>query len=302
MDEKCYFQSYDGVSLMYRRWQPSQKQQAPPLILLHGAASNSTRWWYFVEHSRLIADRILLRPDLRGNGESMWRGPACIEHWIKDIAAMLRHENQTHAIILGHCLGANIAVNFASRYPEMCAGLILVEPMAARAVTGILAWLKPLTPVFRLLVEILKLLNRLGLYRRRLQSVDLKKLDHPVHQVNPEQRKQALANHGSPWHDFKITPLAQYINNFIALLRPLPVSEIDCPGLVIQASGKSMTDAAKTKALFNNLSRTTFIEIESEHWIPAAHPDRLCELVDEWTLNQQGFTDAPQKEPLNNKH
>lgn len=292
MDEKRYFQSYDGITLMYRRWLPLQKNQNIPLVLLHGAASNSTRWWYFIEHSRLTTDRILLRPDLRGNGESMWRGPACIEHWLQDIAAMLRHEQQPRAIVLGHCLGANIAVNFASHYPEMCAGLILVEPMAAKAVTGILARLKPLMPLFRLLIKLLKFLNRLGLYRRRLKSVDLKKLDHPVHQASPKEQKQALANHSSPWCDFKTTPVAQYISNFIALLRPLPVSEIHCAGLIIQASGKSMTDAAKTEILFGKLPRMTLVEIESEHWIPATHPDRLCELVDEWILSHQEFSDT----------
>lgn len=285
IDEQQFFQSDDDVTLMYRRSMPAQQATGNTVVLLHGAASNSTRWWHFVEHTRLSADRVLLRPDLRGSGESMWRGTAGIDHWVQDIAAMLRHEQQTHAIVLGHCLGANIALNFAARYPEMCAGLILVEPMANEALTGILARLKPFVPLFRFIVKILNLLNQTGLYRRRLKTIDLKKLDYRVHQANPENRLQALSDHGSPWQDIKITPTAQYINNFIALMEPLPVTHVKCPGLIIQASGQSLTDAVKTKALFSQLPGMKFVEIETEHWIPASHPVRLCELVDDWVLN-----------------
>ncbi|GJL75993.1 MAG: hypothetical protein NMNS02_20990 [Nitrosomonas sp.] len=289
MDEKQYFQSYDGAALMYRRRLPERPEQDVPIVLLHGAASNSTRWWHFVEHSQLAQDRLLLRPDLRGNGESMWRGAAGIDHWVQDIAEMLRHAQQTRAIVLGHCLGANIAMHFAARYPEMCAGLILVEPMAADAVTGILARIKPLAPLFRFIVKILNLLNRIGIYRRRLDTVDLKELDSPVHHAAPEDKEQALSNHGSVWHDLKTTPAAQYINNFIATIRPLPIAAIACPCLIIQSSGNSMTDAVKTKALFGTSLLMEFFELESRHWIPATHPDRLCELVDEWVIKHQDY-------------
>ncbi|SFK28006.1 Pimeloyl-ACP methyl ester carboxylesterase [Nitrosomonas aestuarii] len=289
MDEKRYFQSYDGATLMYRRWLPAQQEQGIPIVLLHGAASNSTRWWHFVEHSRLIQDRILLRPDLRGNGESMWRSAAGIDHWVQDIAEMLRHSHQARAIILGHCLGANIAVHFAARYPNMCAGLILVEPMDATAITGFLARIKPFAPLFRFIVKILNLLNRLGIYRRHLNTVDLKCLDLPVHQAATENKEQALSNHGSLWRDLSVTPAAQYINNFIATLRPLPIAAITRPSLIIQSSGNSMTDAAKTKDLFGTSPLMEFFELESEHWIPTTHPERLCEKVDDWIFRNQKY-------------
>ncbi len=289
MDEKQYFQSYDGATLMYRRWFPVQPEQGIPIVLLHGAASNSTRWWHFVEHSQLTQDRLLLRPDLRGNGESMWRGAAGIDHWVQDIAEMLRHAQQKRAVVLGHCLGANIAVHFAARYPEMCAGLILVEPMDAAALTGTLARLKPFAPLLRFIVKTLNFFNRLGFYRRHLNTVDLKCLDLPVHQAATENKEQALSKHGSLWQDLGMTPVAQYINNFIATVRPLPIAAITCPCLTIQSSGNSMTDAAKTKALFGTSPLMEFFELKSEHWIPATHPDRLCELADEWVIKHQDY-------------
>jgi len=287
MDEKKYFHSYDGHTLMYRCWSSGRNTELVPVVLLHGAASNSTRWWHFVEHSGLTGNRSLLRPDLRGNGESIWKGTAGIDHWMRDVACMLQHEKMPRAIILGHCLGANIALNFAARYPEMCAGLVLVEPMVDEAVTGNLARLKRAAPVLRLLIRILDVFYWLGLYRRRFQAVDLKTLDQRVHQANQDELNEALADHGSPWLDLKTTPVGQYVNNLVELVESLPLEKVRCPSMIIQASGISMTDAVKTRELLGRLPDAEFQEIDTEHWIPASHPDDLCRLVDSWVLRIQ---------------
>ncbi len=285
MDEKLYFQGEDGIELAYRRWMPVQSERDTPIVLLHGAASNSTRWWHFVKHSRLTADRLLLRPDLRGHGESLWRGPARIEDWSQDIAGMLRHEQQTRAFVVGHCLGANIALGFASRFPDRCAGLVLIEPIVRETVTGVLARLRLLLPVLRFALGLVKLLNRLGLYRRQLETLNLQVLDRRLHEADSStQLKEVLADYGSPWQDIKTMPTVQYLSNFIELMRPLPVANVHCPCLVIQSRGQSIIDAERTQILLAALPQVEFITIDSEHWLPATHPDRLCELIDTWVL------------------
>lgn len=284
MDEKRHFQGKDGVTLTYRRWIPPQNEQHPPLVLLHGAASNSTRWWHFTRHSRLTADRCLLRPDLRGHGESMWRGPARTEEWSQDIAELLQHEQQSRAIVVGHCLGANIALNFASRYPDRCAGLVLIEPMAPEAVTGVLARLRPFIPLLRFIVTLIKLLNRLGLYRRQLEILDLQTLDRRVHEASRTELQAMLADYGSSKHDLKVIPTAQYLGNLIEIMRPLPIAHVHCPSLVIQSRGRSITDAEHTQDLLQALPQVAFATIDSDHWLPATHPDELRELIDNWVL------------------
>lgn len=278
-----YFKGTDGVKLMYRRWEPAQQTLKTPIVLLHGAASNSTRWWHFVENSRLTADRLLLRPDLRGNGESLWRGePARLETWCQDIAAMLNHEQKNCAIVVGHCLGANIAINFASRYPDMCAGLVLIEPISRKAARGILARLQLFLPLLQLVIWIIKHLNRIGIYRRHLKSVNLQMLDRCVHDAGSAMPERTLAKHGSPWHDLKVTPTTQYLENFVEIMRPLPVSSVRCHCLVVQSSGRRITDPGQTRTKLSPLPSVKFIEIESQHWLPTTQPDRLCRLIDAW--------------------
>lgn len=79
-------------------------------------------------------------------------------------------------------------------------------------------------------------------------------------------------------------PTAQYLSNFIELMRPLPVATVYCPCLVIQSHGHSITNAERTQALLAALPQAEFITIESDHWLPATHPDRLRELIDSWIL------------------
>jgi len=285
MDENKYLESKDGVKLMYRRWMPKRMKESTPIVLLHGAASNSTRWWHFVKHSRLAVDRILFRPDLRGHGESLWRGPANIEDWCQDIAELLQHEQKARAIVVGHCMGANIALSFASRFPDRCAGLVLIEPIAREAVTSILARFRPLIiPILYLTVVLIKLLNRLGIYRRQLKTLDLKLLDRRVHEAGSAELQEMLTEYGSPRHDLKVIPTAQYLGNLIEIMRSLPISEVRCPSLVIQSSGKSITDPKRTQGLLQRLPEVKFATIKSEHWLPATHPDHLCELIDTWVI------------------
>lgn len=284
MDEKRYFQGEDSVELAYRRWTPVQSERNTPIVLLHGAASNSTRWWHFVKHSRLTNDRLLLRPDLRGHGKSIWRGAARIKDWSQDIASMLDHEQQTQAFVVGHCLGAKIALGFASRFPDRCAGLVLIEPMDREAVTGILVWLRRLLPVLHLVLGLIKLLNRLGLYRRQLETLDLQLLDRRLHEASHAQLKEILTDYGSPWLDIKTMPTVQYLSNLIELMQPLPVTAVHCPCLVIQSRGRSITDARRTQIALATLPQVEFVTIDSDHWLPATHPDHLLELIDTWIL------------------
>jgi len=284
MDEKRYFQNEDGVELAYWRWTPTRSERNAPIVLLHGAASNSTRWWHFVKHSHLVNDRLLLRPDLRGHGESIWRGAARIKDWSQDIASMLDQEQQTQAFVVGHCLGANIALGFAARFPDRCAGLVLIEPMAREAITGVLVWLRRLLPVLHLALVLIKLLNRLGLYRRQFETLDLQLLDRRLHEASHAKLKEILTDYGSPRLDIKTMPTVQYLSNLIELMQPLPIAAVHCPCLVIQSRGQSITDAKRTQTALAALPQVEFVTIDSDHWLPATHPDHLRELIDTWVL------------------
>src|SRR5574337_284681 len=165
----------DGALIGYRLWRSRVPHQV--LVLLHGLASNMTRWSEFVARTTLRESWDLLRPDLRGHGLSLRRGRVGMAEWSADLAAILDAEGYPHAVVAGHCLGANLAVEFAARYPGKVSGLILIEPMLREALAGRMRQIARLRPLFVPAAWLIRGLNACGIYRRRLRPLDLEELD-----------------------------------------------------------------------------------------------------------------------------
>ena len=174
-DEMRFLRTCDGARIAYWVSTPTSPQGA--LVLLHGAASNHTRWSEFCRTTALRGHWALLRPDLRGQGASLYRGRIGMGEWCADLAALLDAERLSRAVIAGHCLGANLALRFAARFPARTAGLVLIEPMLPEALAGTMRWIRRLRPALLGLVALTRSFNALGLRRRRLEPLDLEELD-----------------------------------------------------------------------------------------------------------------------------
>lgn len=277
----------DRVSLAYRRWRCPVPGRFPPLVLIHGAASNLTRWSEFVETARLKENRDILRVDLRGHGQSLYRGKLNLEIWADDIAAILRHEGIDRVIVGGHCLGANVSVMFAARHPAMTAGLVLVEPMLRKALTGTLRRLRALAPLLRLAVAAIRLANRLGIYRRNLEELDLRELDREfrAHLNAPGGGDVLIKRYASPLHDLRIMPTANFLQDLIEVTRALPLDRIHAPFLALLSTGRTFADPDITQRLLTPLAQGEIHTLDAKHWIPTEQPEAMRSAIEEWCNN-----------------
>ena len=80
-----------GASAAYRVRAPDAPDGAP-LLLIHGLASNGSRFAEFVEQTALAARHALIRVDLRGHGDAITRRRIGINLWCDDLAAVLDAE------------------------------------------------------------------------------------------------------------------------------------------------------------------------------------------------------------------
>ncbi len=260
--------------------------RVPTLILLHGLASNSTRWWDFAARTRL-KDWKILRPDLRGatgvrDRGSRDRGRINMRIWCDDLARLLDAEGSERAVIAGHCLAANIALNFAARYPQRTAGLALIEPMPPDALAGGIKHLAYFRPLLYVLAWSAMAFNLLGIYRRRLEPMDLEQWDRAV-----QSGKKDLERYASPLTDLRYVPFAAYVQGLAAMGDPLPdLAQIRCPTLALLSRKSTLTDPARAKQILRALPVLEIVELDAEHWIPTEQPEAMCRAIEDWIARQ----------------
>jgi pimeloyl-ACP methyl ester carboxylesterase len=112
------------VSLAVAEWPGPTK--GPAVVCIHGLTANHTCWASVGD--LLSPAHRLIAYDLRGRGESdkPERGYSLALHG-EDLLGLLDHFGLGKAVLIGHSLGAHIAVRFAATHPERVAKLVLVD-------------------------------------------------------------------------------------------------------------------------------------------------------------------------------
>jgi pimeloyl-ACP methyl ester carboxylesterase len=283
------YRAGDRPAIAYRRWHCREPRARLPLVLIHGAASNLTRWSEFVADSAPGGERDLLRLDLRGHGQSIDRGPTSLEVWADDIAGILDREGIARAVLLGHCMGASVAVTFAARHPERLGGLILVEPTMRAALTGRLGRIRALAPLLGVLIGGIRTLNRLGLHRRALDSLDLQALDQAFRERLAEPGGQAAleARYASIREDHRTLPTTAYLQDLIETVRPVPLECVSVPVLVLLSRARTFADADITRLELRRLAGADIRTIDAAHWIPTERPRAMREAIEDWLARNE---------------
>ena len=100
----------------------------PDVVLIHGLGGNLAIW-----HLKLVPelrqDYRLTTYDLRGHGHSDIPSTGyTTEDMAADLRGLLDVLGIERAHLIGHSLGADIALHFALRYPDRAGKLVLIEP------------------------------------------------------------------------------------------------------------------------------------------------------------------------------
>jgi pimeloyl-ACP methyl ester carboxylesterase len=124
-------QSFDTgeVALNYAEGPPS----GSPLVLLHGF---TRRWQDFLPLLPVLSPRWhIYAPDFRGHGRSgRLAGRYEVEDFLSDVAAFFRDVVKAPAVLFGHSLGAQFALEIAARAPDTVRAVIVGDvPLSAEA-------------------------------------------------------------------------------------------------------------------------------------------------------------------------
>ena len=118
------FDAPDGTRLACHRL-----GRGRPLLCLPGGPMQASA--YLGDLGGLSAWRTLIRPDLRGTGDSaVPADPATyrVDRQVGDVAALAAHAGLDRFDLLGHSAGTTLALLYAARHPDRIDRLVLVNP------------------------------------------------------------------------------------------------------------------------------------------------------------------------------
>ena len=98
----------------------------PRLLLLHGFGDNSLVWQHFAS---TLDDCCTLAIDLRGHGLSEWdpQGTYALTDFVADVVHVLEDLCPEPVVLVGHSLGAQIAIHVAAACRERIRAVVLVD-------------------------------------------------------------------------------------------------------------------------------------------------------------------------------
>lgn len=99
----------------------------PPVLLVHGMGAH-THWWDEVAPA-LASETRPVALDLRGHGNSDWRddGAYAMESFVADIEEARHALGWERFALVGHSLGARVALEYAAAHPDRLASLCVID-------------------------------------------------------------------------------------------------------------------------------------------------------------------------------
>ncbi len=126
--EEATFRSKDNLRLYYQSWRPQMTPSAV-LVIVHGLFEHCGRYRLLGKH---LADRgyCVYTMDLRGHGLSQGKRvwARSFSDYADDLGVLIQRIRDelpaTKIFILGHCMGALIAINYNLKHQQSLSGLI----------------------------------------------------------------------------------------------------------------------------------------------------------------------------------
>jgi esterase len=271
----------DGQQIVYYVKRALKPKAA--LVCLHGLASNASRWYEYLHNSQLQNRCHLLAMDLRGHGRALTYQRYTRTDWCTDLGQVLQ-EFDLPGFIIGHSMGAQIALEYANQHPTQLAGLILIDPVFPQALTGMLRKVAR----YRILVHagtgLLRLLSKLGLHKHKYPYRDLHQLDLDTRAFLATNPDKGIADlYMNPFADLKYIPLLNYLQDLYEVTRPLPpLSAIHTPILVLLSAGASTSHVETNREILSVLPNCEIRNTDADHWLLTEKPVEAREVMDGW--------------------
>jgi pimeloyl-ACP methyl ester carboxylesterase len=120
------FRTSDGANVAYSRSGTGSES----VIFVHGWQAEGAVWAPIVDALGSNVDAITV--DLRGSGESRGAGgPYSLARYAADLRELIEALDVAPVVLVGHSMGATVALRLAVDAPQLARGLVLIAPVPA---------------------------------------------------------------------------------------------------------------------------------------------------------------------------
>ncbi len=275
----------EGALIHWSELPAKSEKPLGTIVLLHGVASNGSRWEEFLDTTALTKRWNFIRMDLRGHAASICRGKAKLENWAADVKAVMAEAGVEKAVIVGHSLGAMIALYFVAHYSECVEGAVFLDPLISEALTPKARSMRRKVPMLVVAEAVTRAMNSLG-FNRTIVPQDLRAMDAKAREMiakGGDELKAFIEQYSSTKADLQYIHLAPYLRDLVEVGRRTPAPEtIKCPALVIAASSGTFTDADALSAWTKRLSDGEIASVQCAHWPMTECPQEVGGVISDW--------------------
>jgi pimeloyl-ACP methyl ester carboxylesterase len=260
------FDAESDVELHCLEWAPLPEAKArAPIILLHGGGANA-HWWDPLA-GPLSRHGPVYALDFRGHGDSSYPDTRRVGAFNDDLEALIRWLGREDVIVIGHSLGAAVALDHASRFPRTRA--IALVDLARGSSKG----------SRRRARLALALRNT---YRTRAEAIErfrfLPESSHASEALRRYVAEHSVREEANGRFGYKFDPAW-----FSLPTRPRPdLSRILCPTLLIRGGESALLSTEAGLEFIRQLEAGRFVEIpNSGHHVLIDQPEALAAALEE---------------------
>jgi pimeloyl-ACP methyl ester carboxylesterase len=294
-----YAVASDGSPLFYESWgERGERNRRSAVLLCDGIGCDGYVWRYLRQD---LTERFGLHPHYRGHGRTAPpRDPrrVTIEDLADDIACVLDDALVDRAVLIGHSMGVQVALETYRRHPDRVAGLVLVcgassHPLKTFRGSGTLEDLLPI--IERWIHRVPRVINRLTrtLLPTRLAYEVASRLEIRRELVEPSDFMPYLE--GMARIDTRL---------FVAMLSSAGqhsaddlLPQVKVPTLVIAGERDGFTPAERSRAMAAAIPGAELLEIPSaSHTAPIERPHLVDSTIREFVARRVDSADAISRE------